>query len=168
MNVHRYELIRLARVRIAYLDPGLHLVSTLHSLGFFLHPDSSVHLCSPALALAHSNSRPDSSIHPCSLGGKCPHSLGFFLCPDSSIHLCSPALALAHSNSRPDSSVHPCSLGGKCPHSLGFFLRPDLSIHLCSPALTLTHLDPFCILPCLSMRALQEVSASLTQILSVS
>src|SRR6267142_2017778 len=125
MNVHRYELIRLARVRIAYLDPGLHLVSTLHSLGFFLHPDSSVHLCSPALALAHSNSRPDSSIHP-------------------------------------------CSLGGKCPHSLGFFLRPDLSIHLCSPALTLTHLDPFCILPCLSMRALQEVSASLTQILSVS
>src|SRR6266850_5249284 len=81
-NVHCYKLVWLAWVRIAYLDPGLHLVSTLHSLGFFLCPDSS--------------------------------------------------------------------------------------IRLCSPALTLIHLDPFCILPCLSVRALQEVSASLTQILSVS
>src|SRR6267142_144150 len=75
-NVHHYELVRLAWVRIAYLDPSLHLVSTLHSLRFFLRPDSSVHLCSPALALAH-----------------------LFPCPDSSIHLCSPALALAHSDS---------------------------------------------------------------------
>src|SRR6266850_6834463 len=88
-NVHCYKLIQLAQVRIAYLDPGLHLVSTLHSLGFFLCPDSSVHLCSPALALTHSISRPDSSIHPCYLGGKCPCSLGFFLCPDSSVCLCS-------------------------------------------------------------------------------
>src|SRR6267142_1008909 len=88
-NVHRYELVRLARVRIAYLDPSLHLVSTLHSLGFFLRPDSSVHLCSPALALAHSDSRPDLSVCPCSPGGKCPCSLGFFLHPDSSVHLCS-------------------------------------------------------------------------------
>src|SRR6267142_1135602 len=57
MNVHRYELIRLARVRIAYLDPGLHLVSTLHSLGFFLHPDSSFHACSPGgKCIAHSDS----------------------------------------------------------------------------------------------------------------
>src|SRR6266850_7025876 len=39
------------------------------------------------------------------------------------------------------------------PHSLGFFPRPDSSIHLCSPALALTHLDPFRILPCLSVRA---------------
>src|SRR6266850_6033346 len=81
-NVHCYKLVQLARVQIAYLDPSLHLVSTLHSLGFFLCPDSP--------------------------------------------------------------------------------------IRLCSPALTLIHLDPFCILPCLSVRALQEVSASLTQILSVS
>src|SRR6266850_104281 len=51
-NVHCYKLIQLAQVRITYLDPSLHLVSTLHSLGFFLCPDSSVHLCSPALALA--------------------------------------------------------------------------------------------------------------------
>src|SRR6267142_4450127 len=46
-NVHHYELVQLARIRIAYLDPSLHLVSTLHSLRLFLHPDSSVHLCSP-------------------------------------------------------------------------------------------------------------------------
>src|SRR6267142_1053955 len=86
-NVHHYELIRLARIRIAYLDPSLHLVSTLHSLGLFPRPDSSIHLCSPALTLAHSDSHPDSSVRPCSLGGKCPCSLGFFPHPDSSIHL---------------------------------------------------------------------------------
>src|SRR6266850_2992777 len=65
-NVHHYKLVRLAWIQIAYLDPSLHLVSTLHSLGLFPHPDSSVHLCSPALALTHSDSRPDSSIHLCS------------------------------------------------------------------------------------------------------
>src|SRR6266850_1995783 len=54
-NVHHYKLIRLARIRIAYLDPSLHLVSTLHSLGLFPRPDSSVRLCSPALHLAHSD-----------------------------------------------------------------------------------------------------------------
>src|SRR6266850_7365311 len=86
-NVHHYELVQLARIRIAYLDPGLHLVSTLHSLGFFLRPDSSIRLCSPALALAHSDSHPDSSVRPCSLGGKCPHSLGFFPRPDLSVRL---------------------------------------------------------------------------------
>src|SRR6266850_6268100 len=88
-NVHHYELVRLAWIQIAYLDPSLHLVSTLHSLRFFPHPDSSICLCSPALALAHSDSRPDSSIHLCSPGGKCPCSLGFFPRPDSSVHLCS-------------------------------------------------------------------------------
>src|SRR6266850_1115588 len=88
-NVHHYKLVRLAWIRITYLDPGLHLVSTLHSLGFFPRPDSSVRLCSPALALAHSDSHPDSSVHPCSPGGKCPHSLRFFPHPDSSVHLCS-------------------------------------------------------------------------------
>src|SRR6266850_8019944 len=93
-NVHHYELVRLAQIRIAYLDPSLHLVSTLHSLGLFLRPDSSVCLCSPALALTHSDSRPDLSIHPCSPGGKCPCSLGFFPHPDLSVHLCSQALAL--------------------------------------------------------------------------
>src|SRR6267142_2716986 len=46
-NIHHYELVRLAQIRIAYLDPSLHLVSTLHSLGLFLCPDSSVRLCSP-------------------------------------------------------------------------------------------------------------------------
>src|SRR6266850_209238 len=97
-NVHCYKLVQLAQVRITYLDPSLHLVSTLHSLGFFLCPDSSVRLCSPALTLAHLNSRPDSSIHPCSPGGKCPRSLRFFLRPDLSVCLCSPALALAHLN----------------------------------------------------------------------
>src|SRR6266850_1193684 len=93
-NIHHYKLIRLAWIRIAYLDPSLHLVSTLHSLRLFPRPDSSVHLCSPALALAHSDLCPDSSVHLCSPGGKCPCSLGFFPCPDSSVHLCSPALAL--------------------------------------------------------------------------
>src|SRR6267142_2186695 len=66
-NVHHYELVRLAQIQIAYLDPSLHLVSTLHSLGLFPHPDSSVHLCSPA--------------------GKCPCSLRFFPRPDLSIRL---------------------------------------------------------------------------------
>src|SRR6267142_5307073 len=61
-NVHCYKLVQLARVQIAYLDPSLHLVSTLHSLGFFLCPDSPIRLCSPALALAPSNSHPDSSV----------------------------------------------------------------------------------------------------------
>src|SRR6266850_3614837 len=56
VNVHHYKLVWLARVQIAYLDPGLHLVSTLHSLGFFPRPDSSVCLCSPALTLAHLDS----------------------------------------------------------------------------------------------------------------
>src|SRR6267142_2813351 len=93
-NVHHYELVQLAWIQIAYLDPGLHLVSTLHSLGFFPRPDSSIHLCSPALALAHLDLRPDSSIRPCSLGGKCPHSLGFFPRPDSSVRLCSQPLPL--------------------------------------------------------------------------
>src|SRR6266850_2645084 len=55
-NVHHYELVWLAWVQIAYLDPGLQLVSTLHSLGFFLHPDLSVRLCTPALTLAHLDS----------------------------------------------------------------------------------------------------------------
>src|SRR6266850_312492 len=55
-NVHCYELVQLAQVQIAYLDPSLQLVSTLHSLGFFLCPDLSVHLCTPALTLAHSDS----------------------------------------------------------------------------------------------------------------
>src|SRR6266850_5345056 len=55
-NVHHYELVQLAWVQITYLDPGLQLVSTLHSLGFFPHPDLSVHLCAPALTLAHSDS----------------------------------------------------------------------------------------------------------------
>src|SRR6266850_1256388 len=50
-NIHHYKLVRLAWIRIAYLDPGLHLVSTLHSLRVSLRPDSSVHLCSPALVL---------------------------------------------------------------------------------------------------------------------
>src|SRR6266850_2066508 len=50
-NVHHYELVRLAQIRIAYLDPSLHLVSTLHSLRLFPRPDSSICLCSPALAL---------------------------------------------------------------------------------------------------------------------
>src|SRR6266850_1055946 len=94
-NVHHYELVWLARIRITYLDPSLHLVSTLHSLRLFPCPDSSVHLCSPALALAHSDSCPDLSVHLCSLGGKCPRSLRFFPCPDLSVHACSP--------------------GGKCP-----------------------------------------------------
>src|SRR5882672_4244296 len=111
-NVHHYELVRLAWIRIAYLDPSLHLVSTLHSLGLFPRPDSSIRLCSPALTLTHSDSHPDSSVRPCSLGGKCPHPLGFF--------------------PRPDLSVHACSLGGKCPHSLGFFPRPDSSVRLWS------------------------------------
>src|SRR6267142_2794886 len=71
-NVHHYELVRLAQIRIAYLDPSLHLVSTLHSLGLFLRPDSSVCLCSPALALTHSVLRPDLSVRACSPGGKCP------------------------------------------------------------------------------------------------
>src|SRR6267142_49733 len=93
-NIHHYELVRLARIQIAYLDPSLHLVSTLHSLGLSPRPDSSVHLCSPALALAHLDSRPDSSVCPCSLGGKCPCSLRFFPRPDLSVHLCSPALTL--------------------------------------------------------------------------
>src|SRR6266850_123131 len=93
-NVHHYELVWLAWIRIAYLDPSLHLVSTLHSLGLFPCPDSSVHLCSPALTLTHSDSHPDSSIHPCSPGGKCPCSLGVFPRPDLSIRLWSPALAL--------------------------------------------------------------------------
>src|SRR6266850_2818304 len=88
-NVHHYELIQLAWIRIAYLDPSLYLVSTLHSLGFFPHPDSSVCLCSPALALTHSDLHPDSSVCPCSLEGKCPCSLGFFPHPDLSIRLCS-------------------------------------------------------------------------------
>src|SRR6267142_2223823 len=39
------------------------------------------------------------------------------------------------------------------PRSLGFFLCPDSSVRLCSPALALAHLDPFCVLPCLSVRA---------------
>src|SRR6267142_2017920 len=86
-NVHHYELVRLARIRIAYLDPSLHLVSTLHSLRLFPRPDSSVRLCSPALALAHSDSRPDLSVCLCSPGGKCPCSLGLFPSPDSSISL---------------------------------------------------------------------------------
>src|SRR6266850_1908755 len=94
-NVHHYKLVQLARIQIAYLDPGLHLVSTLHSLGFFPRPDSSIHLCSPALALAHLDSHPDLSVRPCSLGGKCPRSLGSFLHPDLSVCACSP--------------------GGKCP-----------------------------------------------------
>src|SRR6266850_4449222 len=94
-NIHHYKLIQLARIRIAYLDPSLHLVSTLHSLGLFPHPDSSVHLCSPALALAHLDSCPDSSVHLCSPGGKCPCSLRFFPRPDLSVRVCSP--------------------GGKCP-----------------------------------------------------
>src|SRR6266850_2852222 len=93
-NVHHYKLVRLAQIQIAYLDPSLHLVSTLHSLGFFPCPDSSVRLCSPALTLAHSDSRPDLSVRPCSPGGKCPHSLRFSPRPDSSVHLCSPALVL--------------------------------------------------------------------------
>src|SRR6266850_2496350 len=81
-NIHHYELVQLARIQIAYLDPSLHLVSTLRSLGLFPRPDSSIHLCSPALALTHSDSHPDLSIRLCSLGGKCPRSLGFFPCPD--------------------------------------------------------------------------------------
>src|SRR6267142_1375083 len=71
-NIHHYKLIQLARIQIAYLDPSLHLVSTLHSLGLFPHPDSSVCLCSPALALTHSDSHPASSVRACSPGGKCP------------------------------------------------------------------------------------------------
>src|SRR6267142_927610 len=71
-NIHHYELVRLARIRIAYLDPSLHLVSTLHSLGLFLCPDSSVCLCSPALTLTHSDLCPDLSVPACSPGGKCP------------------------------------------------------------------------------------------------
>src|SRR6266850_2104960 len=86
-NVHHYELVQLARIRITYLDPSLHLVSTLHSLRLFLRPDSSVRLCSPALALAHSDSRPDLSVHLCSPGGKCPCSLGSFPHPDLSLCL---------------------------------------------------------------------------------
>src|SRR6267142_2490534 len=91
-NVHHYKLVWLAQIRIAYLDPSLHLVSTLHSLGLFPHPDSSICLCSPALALAHSDSRPHLSVCPCSPGGKCPCSLGFFPCPDLSIRLWSQPL----------------------------------------------------------------------------
>src|SRR6267142_2361450 len=71
-NVHHYKLVWLAQIRIAYLDPSLHLVSTLHSLGLFPHPDLSVCPCSP--------------------GGKCPCSLGFFPCPDLSIRLWSQPL----------------------------------------------------------------------------
>src|SRR6266850_2236394 len=71
-NVHHYELARLAQIRIAYLDPSLHLVSTLHPLGLFLRPDSSVCGPSPRPSPLGSFLHPDLSVRACSPGGKCP------------------------------------------------------------------------------------------------
>src|SRR6266850_8566623 len=97
-----------------------------------------------------------------------PRSLGFFPCPDSSVHLCSPALALAHLD---PFRVLPClsmrASGGKCIAHLDSFrvlTRPSICALQPSPSPTWI-LSASCLV-CLCV--LQEVSASLTQILSTS
>src|SRR6267142_1882845 len=72
-NVHHYKLIQLARIRIAYLDPSLHLVSTLaHSDSFRVLTHPSVCAPSPCPRPLGSFPHPDLSVRVCSPGGKCP------------------------------------------------------------------------------------------------